>query len=146
MAVFDAGLKPGDIIDNSKLRNIFKCGPQGGMRRSHRTSSLVIVSNHIESIYEDRWDSDGKIFHYTGMGREGDQVLDGTQNRTLRESSTNGVGVFLFEVFRDGEYFYQGRVELSGDPYDEQQPDENENQRKVWVFPLRLAGALPRLP
>jgi hypothetical protein len=48
---FDPGLKPGEEINNGRLCDIFKCSPQGGMRRSKKTNTLVIVSNHIESIY-----------------------------------------------------------------------------------------------
>lgn len=38
------------------------------MRRSKATNTLVLVSNHVESVYDDRWEGD--IFHYTGMGLE----------------------------------------------------------------------------
>ena len=64
--MFDPGLDPGSEIDNNQLREIFKCGPQGGMRKSNTTNSLVLISNHIKSIYDDRWIDD--VFHYTGMG------------------------------------------------------------------------------
>ena len=41
------------------------------------------------------------------------------------------------------EYTYRGIVELVDDPYREKQPDENGNDRNVWMFPLRLqAGTL----
>ena len=66
------------------------------MRRSKVTNTLVIVSNHVESIYEDLWDENG-VFQYTGMGTEGDQSLSFMQNKTLSQSVTNNVGVFLFE-------------------------------------------------
>jgi len=95
---FSAGLNPGDIINNDQLQEIFKCSGQGGMRRSLKTSTLTIVSNHIKSIYDDRWDDKG-IMHYTGMGSEGDQSLTFAQNKNLAESKTNSVEVFLFEVF-----------------------------------------------
>lgn len=106
------------------------------MRKSNRTNSLVIVSDHTKSLYEDRWEGD--IFHYTGMGMEGDQDLNYMQNRTLAENDRNGVGVFLFEVFNSGQYVYQGEVVLHGKPYQEVQPDANDKLRKVWVFPLKV--------
>ncbi len=133
-----AELKPGNSIDNDQLREIFKCGPQGGMRRSHRTNSLVIVSNHVTSVYDDRWVGD--TFHYTGMGLEGDQSLEFAQNKTLAESDSNGVEVHLFEVFRLKEYTYIGQVILSGLPYFEEQPDTNGRARNVCMFPLKLTG------
>jgi 5-methylcytosine-specific restriction protein A len=107
-------LKPGTILDNNGLRDYFLCSPQGGMRRSHKTNTLIIISNHVESVYEDRWIGDE--LHYTGMGQLGDQGLI-SQNRTLAESNSNGVSVHLFEVFVDKEYIYQSPVTLVADPY-----------------------------
>ena len=65
------------------------------------------------------------------MGLEGDQDIDGAQNKTLSESQTNGVEVFLFEVFDAGNYIFRGQVELADEPYQEDQPDRNGNLRKV---------------
>ena len=66
MTKLDPSLVPGAVFDNAELARIFGCGTQGGMRRAHKTNSLVLVSNHVESIYDDRW-IDG-VLHYTGMG------------------------------------------------------------------------------
>jgi 5-methylcytosine-specific restriction enzyme A len=129
-------LKPGTILNNEELCNIFSCSTQGGMRRSHTTNTLVIVSNHIKSIYDDRWLKD--IFHYTGMGTKGTQSLDFAQNKTLSESNENSVSVHLFEVFVEKEYSYMGQVELFSVPYFEKQPDEDGLIRDACVFPLRL--------
>ncbi|QQX81677.1 HNH endonuclease [Shewanella sp. KX20019] len=106
------------------------------MRKSNSTNSLVIVSNHIKSIYDDRWDID--TLHYTGMGTTGDQSLNFLQNKTLSNCKTNGISVHLFEVFRDKEYTYTGEVILVDTPYTEQQPDQNGNLRQVYIFPLQL--------
>ncbi len=133
---FDPQILPGEEIRNERLCDIFRCSPQGGMRRSKTTNSLILVSNHTESIYDDRWIGD--IFHYTGMGQSGDQSLSSHQNRTLSESATNGVQVFLFEIFRPLYYTYIGEVELAEKPYSEEQPDRDGKRRKVWIFPLRL--------
>lgn len=137
----DTKLKRGQVINNDLLCEIFKCSPQAGMRRSLKTNSLVLVSNHVASIYDDRWIGD--VFHYTGMGQLGDQTLTGTQNKTLAESAANGVDVYLFEVDRETEYRYQGQVELAAAPYQEVQPDQAQQDRKVWVFPLRLKQGSP---
>ena len=134
--VFDPGLKQGRVLSNKELCKIFKCAPQGGMRKSNSTNSLVIVSDHTKAIYEDRWENE--IFHYTGMGLSGDQSLSFAQNKTLNESKTNGVDVFLFEVFDPGKYIYQGKVILNSKPYVEKQPDIKQNIRNVWIFPLKL--------
>lgn len=142
--MFDPKIKPGKKIDNHELCSIFKCSPQGGMRKSNVTNSLIIISNHIKSIYDDRWI--GETFHYTGMGMTGDQSLDFMQNKTLANSETNGVNVHLFEVFEDKVYTYIGAVKLAGNPYQESQPDEKGDIRQVWMFPLKLiSGEQPIL-
>jgi len=137
----DIELTRGQTLTNDELCEIFRCGPQGGMRRSLRTNTLVLVSNHVESLYDDRWIGD--VFHYTGMGQTGDQSLNFMQNKTLAESQTNGVEIHLFEVDREKAYRYQGRVFLVGAPYTETQPDQNKTDRKVFVFPLRLVEGAP---
>lgn len=115
------------------------------MRRSNRTNTLVIVSNHVASIYDDRWVDD--VLHYTGMGQVGDQSLEFNQNRTLNESGINGVAVHLFEVFTAKSYTYIGEVVLVDKPYRERQPDVEGQERFVWVFPLGLkSGVLPIIP
>ena len=133
-------INKGDVVNNEELTELFKCSTQGGMRRSHKTNTLVLVSNHVKSIYSDRWF--GKELHYTGMGSSGDQTL-GTQNKTLYESNLNGVEVHLFEVFELREYTYQGVVVYNGKGYQENQTDIDGNQRKVWMFPLELKDGKP---
>lgn len=91
MAMQFPNLKQGEIINNNQLMKIFGCSGQGGMRRSHDTNSLVLVSNNLKSLYTNRWD--GKILHYTGMGSIGDQTL-GNQNKTLAKPNTNGVKIY----------------------------------------------------
>jgi len=137
--LFENPLKQGQSISNRELIEIFKVGSEGGMRRSHATNSLVIISDHTKSLYEDKWVDD--ILHYTGMGTEGDQEIDNAQNRTLSESRFNGVNNYLFEVFRRGEYIYQGTIELAGSPYDGRQLDANKNLRRVIIFPLKLKSS-----
>ena len=131
-------IQQGEILDNDQLREIFKCNPQGGMRRSLETNTLVIVSNHVQSIYDDRWIDD--VFHYTGMGQNGNQSLTFAQNKTLAESNANGVEVHLFEVEKEKEYIYQGQVILAGAPYQETQSDASDADRQVVIFPLKLIG------
>ena len=135
-------LTPGDVISNDQLCDIFGCSPQGGMRRAKKTNTLVIVTNHIESIYEDRWEGD--VIHYTGMGQTGEMELNFAQNKTLNESPDNGVAVHLFEVFKRKEYTYVGEVVRIAPPYQATQPDANGNERKAWLFPLQLRSS--RLP
>jgi len=133
---FNPGLKMGDIITHERLREIFKCGNMGGMRRSKRTNTLVIISDHTKEIYQDKWVGD--VLHYTGMGKNGDQSLTFAQNRTLAESNENGVDLHLFEVFKEKEYVYIGQVKLIDKPYQEVQKGEDGAPRKVWIFPIKV--------
>ena len=136
----------GDVLSNKELCEIFKCAPQGGMRKSNTTNTLVIVSDHTKSLYEDRWQ--GNIFHYTGMGQVGNQLISFAQNKTLDESNKTKISVFLFEVFESGKYVFQGHVKLIDKPYKEKQQDKNKSIRSVWIFPLKLIGdsTVPSLP
>jgi 5-methylcytosine-specific restriction protein A len=134
-------IKKGAILVPNRLVELFKCSGQGGMRRSHKTNTLVIVSNHIRSIYSDKWYGDE--LHYTGMGSSGDQSLSSAQNKTLHECNVNGIEVHLFEVFEEKQYTYQGVVAYQGKAYQEVQTDIDGHQRKVWMFPLNLKDNTP---
>lgn len=123
----------GQVVKNSDLLAIFKVGNMGGMRRSHDTNSLILVSDHTKGIYDDRWVDN--ICYYTGMGLKGNQKL-ASQNKTLYESNENGIGVYLFEVHIAGEYRYHGQVKLAGKPFQEDQLDIEDKLRKVWIFPI----------
>jgi len=133
---FEHGLKPSDILTNQELMNKFKCAMSGGMRFSHRTNVLVLISDHTKSLYDDRWINN--VFHYTGMGQMGPQSLDYSQNKKLYQSNHTNVTVYLFEVFMQNQYVFKGEVYLSGNPYQEEQLDKKNELRLVWVFPLRL--------
>ena len=132
---FDPGIKIGQILQNCEIVSVFQCGNMGGMRRSHATNTLVLISDYTKGIYHDKWI--GGTLHYTGMGKSGDQDINWAQNATLAESDHNGVDVHLFEVIDPGEYIYCGRIQLVGQPYTDIQPGEDGIKRKVWMFPIR---------
>ena len=75
--------------------------------------------------------------HYTGMGKNGDQVLVGNQNGTLYHSDTNGVNVHLFEVLEKSVYTYKGIVKLAAQPYQAAQETFDGEMRSVWIFPVK---------
>lgn len=133
----------GDIVTNDQMRSEFKIGNMGGMRKSNAYNCLVLVSDHSKGLYEDKWYGDE--LHYTGMGQHGNQVLKGNQNGTLYHSNTNGVEVHLFEVMNPGEYTYCGVVQLSADPYQDNQKDVDGHMRKVWMFPITPVSGAPEL-
>lgn len=128
-------LKISQVLSNDDLMYIFRCSNSSGMRRSHKTNTLCIISDHTKSLYEDRWVDD--LFHYTGMGQTGDQSLKYAQNKVLYESNSTAIEIHLFEVFEEGKYIYEGQVKLIEEPYEEEQEDIDGNLRKVWVFPLK---------
>jgi len=136
---FQHRLKAGDTLTNAELTRIFKCANQGGMRRSHQTDSLIVISDHTKYVHQDRWISTDTI-HYTGMGLEGDQSLDYLQNKTLLESSANTITPYLFEVYVPNQYLFRGKVRLAGQPQKDRQPDARGKLRKVWIFPLQVTG------
>lgn len=135
---FDPKLEIGEVITNKKLCDIFKCGNMGGMRKSNTTNTLVIVSDQTKKFYTDKWEKD--ILYYTGMGKKDDQELYGNQNITLYESNSNNITIHLFEVLKKGEYIYRGIAYLVKKPYQNIQKDIDGNDRKVWIFPLKLVN------
>lgn len=133
--------KVGNTYTNKEVAEMFKVSSQGGMRRSRKTNSLVLISKHSMDMernpYEDAWQDDD-LFHYTGMGLKGDQDLKYMQNRTLNESETNGVSVYLFESYKANEYIFRGEVYLASEPYQVSELDSEGQMRKVYKFPLAL--------
>lgn len=135
---FNPGLQIGDTLTFGQLRNLFQCSNAGGVLPTKKFQTLVIVSNHIKGIADDKWEND--VLYYTGMGMNGDQMLDGSYNKILSESNTNGMTVHLFEVYVQNEYVYRGIVKLVQEPYQEFRQDSNGNIRRVWVFPVKVTG------
>lgn len=141
--MFNPDLKIGQAVTNDQICEIFTVSPRGGMRRSRKTNTLVVIS-FAYIVYQDRWKGD--TLHLTGMGLVGDQKIDYCQNRTLYESNYNGVEVHLFEGSYLAKFYnYCGVVRLVEEPYQEKQKDENEKERLVWVFPLKPIIPLPRV-
>lgn len=132
---FEPGIEIGKELTNDEIRKLFQCGNMGGMRRSKRTNTLVIISDDTKTLYRDVWING--VLHYTGMGKVGDQVLEGNQNKTLYYSNVNGVELHLFEVMEKTVYTYRGVVTLVDKPYQTVQLDDNKNERKVWMFPIK---------
>lgn len=127
-------LVPGLEVINSEISDLFGCANQGGMRRSLKTNTLVLFSDKTK-LYQDR-EEDG-VFYYTGMGKLGDQSLTFQQNKTLAKSNENNVSVHLFVAYKKQIYTYRGQYELTNEPFQERQLDEEKNNRLVWIFPLR---------
>lgn len=134
--MFKPSFDIGDITTNDNIVKEFQCGNMGGMRLSKKTKSLVLITDHTKGLYDDSWQ--GVILHYTGMGKSGDQSLDFMQNKTLSQSNNSDITVYLFEVIVKSQYIFRGQVKLAETPYQTIQKGEDEIERKVWIFPLRL--------
>jgi 5-methylcytosine-specific restriction enzyme A len=142
---FQHGLTIGQRLSTKKIQEIFNHNINGGMKRSLSTNTLVLISDHYESPYSDKW-INGTL-HYNGMGLEGNQKLV-SHNKTLAHSNENGVEVFLFEAFDNSndKHVFMGRVKVIDEPYKERQFDDKGNLRDVWVFPLKPLDISNDLP
>ena len=129
-------LKKGEVITNERLREIFKCSSQGAMRRSLKTDSIVLVSDHTRPGCDDKWI--GRTFHFTGVGLMGEQGLSFNQNKALCDADEKGTSIHLFEIFNNGQYTYVGEVGFADNPYLSRQADSTKNVRDVTVFPLMI--------
>lgn len=127
----------GDKYTNEDIAKAFKCSNMGGMRRSKETNSLVLIVKHTNPLYDDEWAEDG-ILYYTGMGTVGDQSIEFAQNKTLATAKKQGIKVYLFESYKDNEYYFNGEVELAGDITTALETDAKDNMRKVLKYPLKL--------
>lgn len=135
MSFFNPKIRKGEVINNEHLMRIYGCGIKGRMRRSLSTNSLVLISNSRNSDYKPAFKRNG-LWYFTGMGREGNQDINYSHNRTLAQSNTNRVQLFLFKSSEKDEYEYVGRVLLVGEPQYVRQKDSKGISRKVYLFPL----------
>lgn len=108
----------------------------GGMRRSISTNSLILIAKHVNPLYDDQWTEDG-ILNYAGMETVGDQSISFGQNKTLVTAKQNDIKVYLFESYKENEYYYCGEVELCGSIFIARELDMKGNLRNVLKFPLR---------
>lgn len=130
-------IEVGEVFSNKEVAEKFKCSMQGGMRRSHKTNTLVLFSDQTGgNVYKDKWLNG--ILQYTGMGLNGDQLLDKAQNKVLANSKSNFVKLHLFETFKPKEHTYLGEVYLAGKIYTDNEQDNSGKMRKVYKFPLAL--------
>ena len=48
-------LERGVVLTAKQVNEVFNCSWSSGMNRSHKTNSLVLFSDHIKPLYNDRW-------------------------------------------------------------------------------------------
>ena len=127
----------GNTYTNNEIASTFKCSNMGGMRRSKETNSLVLIVKHTNPLYDDQWTEDG-ILNYTGMGTKGDQNIEFAQNKTLAIAKSESIKVYLFESYKDNEYYYNGEVEVIGPITTAKEVDIEGNIREVLKYPLKV--------
>lgn len=127
----------GETYTNHDIVDAFKCGNMGGMRRSKQTNSLILIAKYNHCYRDNQWDEQNKILNFTGMGKTGDQSLEYSQNKTLAESKTSGIQVYLFEAFEPGAYQYCGEVELAAAPFEDSAIGTDGKLRKIIKFSLK---------
>ena len=128
-------LKSGDVVTNKEIAELFLCSNQGGIRKSNRTKSVIVIAKFIECSYNHK--KDGDILRFVGMGKKGDQELK-RGNKALAEAKEIGYKIHLFEMYVEGEYTYCGEVGIVGELDREEEVDESGEVRSVIVFPLRV--------
>jgi 5-methylcytosine-specific restriction enzyme A len=111
---------------------------QGGMitPAKHNLIFLVTGSSGRQHGYEDRWSDDGTTFFYYGEGQIGDMQFI-KANLALRDHSTNGEDVHLFEEVPEKSGFlrYRGQMVCTGHEWVDA-PDREKNMRRAILFEL----------
>lgn len=109
-----------------------------GMVYVVKTNMLILISKYTKvRIYQDKIENG--IIHYTGRGQSGDQI-EVFGNKRLINAKRDNTNVYMFLVYKDGEFKYYGRVSLD-QPYYYDNEELNGITRKVYKFPLTFLDA-----
>jgi len=103
--MFIEDLKIDQILENKEIAEIFLCSNQGGIRKSKKTNTIVLLAKFNNCSYQHR--KEGDILYFTGMGKKGNQEM-------------------------------KRQKELISNPAIERQLDDNNEERDVFMFPLKL--------
>ena len=96
-----------------------------------------VLKPNQTNVYLDRYDKETGIYSYVGKGLIGDQTLDG-DNGLLKNHTQNNYKVHLFwQHNSNSDHQYVGEVTVE-DVIPDIQPDKNGQNRKVFVFLLKL--------
>jgi hypothetical protein len=119
------------------IRNKCHAHKQWGISYNQIDNYWVLLKNKKSNTntYYDRMDENG-VFHYTGQGLKGDQIMAGN-NDGLKNATSNGQKIHLFWKYnQNSDHKYVGEVKV--ERIDEEiQNDQDDLPRKVFVFSLR---------
>lgn len=91
--------------------DVFKCGMMGGVRKSNKTDTTIVVVDWQGDHYRDRWDHSDLIFQGRGF-RSG--AMGRYPNSALIEAAERNKPIHLFERYRKGSYTYRGLAVVYG--------------------------------
>lgn len=126
----------GDVFTRDQLMDIFKISGQSGIMKTNSLNCLVLTTSEENGVYGDSTVENGFIT-YTGEGLVGDQTIT-KNNKTIFESNTNDLPMYLFSKDNKRKYIFEGRVKLCAEPYQVKEKDIDGNERLVWKFPLAI--------
>jgi len=127
-------LKIDQVLENKEIAETFLCSNQGGIRKSKKTKTIVLLAKFDDCSYKHR--KEGDILYFTGMGKKGNQEMK-RQNKSLLNAKEEGFTLHLFELYEAKKYIYKGVVELISPPIIEKQLDDENKERDVFMFPLK---------
>ena len=150
----DWDLAAGAHLSRSERKARFGGALYGGIEPSAISPNVFLYSDpsrgEVYGYNYDGWADDG-LFLYTGEGREGDQPMS-HGNRAILQHREQGRAIRLF--IADGQVAgtgqrqqqYVGEFEIDqNEPFSlEDAPDENGEDRTVFVFRLRPVGKTAR--
>lgn len=139
-------LLPGTVIKRTTLHATYGGSQRGGISPSRTSPNVMIFTSpagHQYGYVFDGFQDDG-LFHYTGEGQVGDQLME-HGNRALAQHVADGRVVRLF-LGTSGDVSYRGemRVDDTRPYYTADAPDREQAIRKVIVFRLHPVGELKR--
>lgn len=127
------------VYSNQDIMAFFKVANSGGIRISTKKNCILLFMNQFKKSnipYEDNWGSDN-IIHYSGQGKEGDQLLT-RNNKALANVNDSNKKIYVFESYKPREHTFLGEANLVSQPYQVELDDGKGNMRKVYKFPIRL--------
>lgn len=106
--VFKVDWKNGETVHNRDIIDKFKCAAIGGMRRSLKTNTLVLVSDHTNNKFTNAEKLDG-IWMFEGYGVYPNDIMY-KQNKNMVNSFKENIQLHLFIKKTNNDYTYIGEV------------------------------------
>jgi len=131
-----------EFASRAEIGDLLGGNCQSGITLASKTNAILLFKNE-EELYSDYFYPKGTYENcmYTGIGRKGHQD-DSVRNRTCYDLNIAVLShkkcempLLLFEK-RNAKYYFIGQYELT-EMHQNNQPDDENNIRRVFVFHLR---------